>query len=96
LASGVILMRIEGFLEIKEPRTRTVAYWAHVITPILAVWLYVLHRLAGPRIKWRLGFGWAVAVAVLVGGMALLHSQDPRKWHGAGPAGSGSNWVMNS
>src|SRR6185436_14508233 len=50
LFSGVALMRVEGF-EIRNPNARSVAYWAHV-TPLLAVWLYILHRLAGPRIKW--------------------------------------------
>src|SRR5687767_5435155 len=45
LFSGLALMRVEGF-EIKNPNARSAAYWAHVITPLLAVWLYVLHRLA--------------------------------------------------
>jgi hypothetical protein len=56
LFSGVALMRVEGF-EIRNPNARSVAYWAHVITPLLAVWLYILHRLAGPRIKWKVGAG---------------------------------------
>jgi hypothetical protein len=47
--------------------------------------LYLLHRLAGPRIKWRVGLRWAGAVGVLVIAMVLLHAQDPRKWNVAGP-----------
>ena len=43
----------------EDPHARSIAYWAHVITPLLAVWLYVLHRLAGPRIKWQVGLRWA-------------------------------------
>lgn len=84
LFSGVALMRVEGFA-IKNPNVRSAVYWAHVITPLLAVWLYILHRLAGPRIKWRVGLGWAAVVGAVVIGMVLLHSQDPRRWNVAGP-----------
>lgn len=84
LFSGVALMRTEG-LEIRNPNTRSVVYWIHVVTPFLVVWLYVLHRLAGPRIRWRAGLGWALAVGVVVLGMVFFHSQDPRQWNVAGP-----------
>src|SRR5687768_2514269 len=57
LGTGVALTRMEvpGYfnLSIKKPGARTALYWAHVILPLAAVWLYILHRLAGPRIKWR-------------------------------------------
>ncbi|MDA0751584.1 MAG: tetratricopeptide repeat protein [Verrucomicrobia bacterium] len=84
LISGFALMRVEGF-EIRNPNTRLWLYWAHVITPVLAIWLYVLHRLAGPRIQWKIGAGWAVAVGVAVVAMAGLHQQDPRNWNVEGP-----------
>ena len=84
LLSGLALMRLEGF-EIKSPDMRAAMYWAHVITPFLAVWLYVLHRLAGPKIKWKTGASWALAVGVVVILMVSLHTQDPRKWNIAGP-----------
>jgi tetratricopeptide (TPR) repeat protein len=84
LVSGVALVRFEGF-ELKNPDLRTAAYWAHVITPLLAVWLYILHRLAGPRIKWRVGVAWAGAVAAVVAAMVALHATDPRKWNVVGP-----------
>jgi tetratricopeptide (TPR) repeat protein len=84
LFSGVALMRVEGF-EIKNPTIRSVSYWAHVITPLLAVWLYILHRLAGPKIKWKVGLAWTGAVAALVVAMVFLHAQDPRQWNVAGP-----------
>src|SRR5687767_13751713 len=51
LITGLALMRVEGF-EVRNPNARSTAYWMHVITPFLAVWMYILHRLAGPRIKW--------------------------------------------
>ncbi|HZJ15463.1 MAG TPA: multiheme c-type cytochrome, partial [Chthoniobacteraceae bacterium] len=84
LLSGVALMRVGGF-DVKNPVLRSAFYWSHVVTPLLAVWLYVLHRLAGPRIKWRVGLGWAVAVIVVVGALVALHTQDPRKWNVVGP-----------
>ncbi len=84
LLSGFALMRVEGF-EVRNPNTRLWLYWAHVITPILVVWLYVLHRLAGPRLQWKVGAGWALAVGVVVVGMAGLHKQDPRRWNLEGP-----------
>ena len=84
LISGIALVRLEGF-ELRDPRLRSVAYWAHVLTPLLAVWLYVLHRLAGPRIKWRTGLTGAAVVGVIVGAMVLMHTQDPRRWNQAGP-----------
>ena len=84
LFSGLALMRVSGF-EIRSPTARSTAYWAHVITPVAAVWLYVLHRLAGPKIKWQVGLRWAGAVALIVVAMIALHTQDPRKWNVVGP-----------
>lgn len=82
LITGVLLMRADVFqfknLGIKDPRLRSIAYWAHVITPFMAIWLYILHRLAGPRIKWRVGLRWGIAVGVITAAMVLLHSAHPR------------------
>ncbi len=83
LITGLLLTRADVFqfknLGLKDPRLRSMAYWAHIITPLLAIWLYLLHRLAGPRIKWRTGLRWGIAVGVLTLGMVLLHSAHPRK-----------------
>lgn len=84
LFSGLALMRVEGF-EIKNPDMRNIMYWAHVISPLLAVWLYILHRLAGPKIKWRTGVSWAASVGVVVVVLVALHTQDPRNWNVVGP-----------
>lgn len=84
LFSGIALMRVEGF-EIRNPNTRSGFYWIHVLTPLFVVWLYILHRLAGPRIKWRVGLSWSAAVAVVVLGMVAFHAQDPRQWNVIGP-----------
>jgi tetratricopeptide (TPR) repeat protein len=83
LVTGLLLTRIDIFqfknVGLKDPHLRSIAYWAHVVTPLLAVWLYILHRLAGPRIKWQVGARWAGAVAAIVIGMVFLHSAHPRK-----------------
>src|SRR5260221_7053893 len=50
LFTGLALMRFDFFV-IKNPNAGSALYWIHVITPLLAVWLYILHRLARPRTK---------------------------------------------
>ena len=84
LASGLLLMRIEGLLDLKEPLKRGTIYWLHVSCPLVAAWLYWLHRLAGPRIKWRIGASYAAIVVVVVAGMVFFQAQDPRRWNVAG------------
>ncbi len=85
LASGVVLTRVEGILEVRDPAVRAVSWWLHVLTPVAAAWLFVIHRLAGKRIHWRVGARWAIAAAVMVGVMLVLQAQDPRRWNQAGP-----------
>ena len=85
LLTGLMLFRIEGFFDLKQPTARSVVYWLHVGSPLAAVWLYLLHRLAGPRIKWKAGLAYVGAVAATVLVMASLHTQDPREWHVEGP-----------
>jgi len=94
LITGLALMRVEGF-ELKNPNVRSITKWAHIIAPFLAVWMYILHRLAGPRIKWRVGVSWAAAVGVAVIGMVFLHAHDPRKWNQIGPS-EGTNYFHPS
>jgi tetratricopeptide (TPR) repeat protein len=84
LISGLALVRLGGF-EIRDPRVRDVGYWLHVLTPIVAVALYVKHRLAGPRIRWEWAKRLSVAVAGFVVLMGLLHYQDPRSFGVKGP-----------
>ncbi len=89
LASGIVLTRIDGVLVVREGVFRSIAYWLHVITPVLAVWLFILHRLAGRRIKWKVGLTWAGVTAGFAGFMMILHAQDPRAWNVEGnPEGS--------
>ena len=85
LVSGIVLTRLEGIVVVKDPAVRSVAYWAHVITPLIAAWLFVLHRLAGKRIKWEIGRRWATVALVFGAGMVLWQAQDPRGWNVEGP-----------
>ena len=86
LFTGIALMRFDFFV-IKDPRLRSPLYWAHVITPVLAVWLYVLHRLAGPRIQWRAGLRGAAGIGILTGATLLFHSKHPQKNQIGSPEG---------
>lgn len=84
LISGVLLMRPLG-IELRAPSARSIVYWAHIASPLLAVWLYWLHRLVGPRIKWYVARRLGLATAVVVGAMIVVQLQDPRAWNVAGP-----------
>ena len=95
LATGIVLTRIENVIVVKDPVVRGVAWWLHVLTPVAATWLFVLHRLAGPKIKWHIGRRWAY-VAVGVGAvMLVLQAQDPRSWNVEGPK-SGEKYFFPS
>jgi tetratricopeptide (TPR) repeat protein len=84
LVSGYLLVRLDGFAPVRDPDARTLVYWAHVGAPIFVVWLFVLHRLAGKRIRWRVGLAWGGVGAAFAGVMAFMHSMDPRG-AGVGP-----------
>lgn len=88
LATGIALTRVEIgaiALHLKHPAIRNAIYWAHVLLPLAAVWLFILHRLAGRRIKWKVGATWAAVAGVFALVMTLMHSQDPRQWNVSGP-----------
>lgn len=80
--SGVLLTRVDIFqwknVGVKDPQLRTLAYWVHVIAPLFTLWIYTLHRLAGPRVRWQAGLKLGAAIAVLVGVMVVFHSAHPQ------------------
>ncbi len=84
LLSGVLLTRQFGF-DLKQPMVRSAVYWAHIIGPLAAIWLYWLHRLVGPKIKWYVARRIGLAMLVVVGLMVIVQMQDPRQWNVAGP-----------
>lgn len=87
LFSGLILTRFE-FFEINDPQIRELTYWIHVVSPLAVAWLFVLHRLAGRRIRWRVGLRWAAIAGAFALVMVLVHAQDPRQRDLAGPVSS--------
>lgn len=84
LVTGFALVRVENVIDLKHPLGRNVVYWLHVALPLIAGWLYWLHRLAGPRIKWHIGGRFAAVSAIAVVLMVAMHSQDPRQWNVVG------------
>ncbi len=85
LISGFLLVRIDGLFDLKAPAARNAVYWLHVAMPFLGAWLYWLHRLVGPRMRWKTGLTLAGLAGAAAVGMIFLQSQDPRKWNVAGP-----------
>lgn len=102
LASGFVLTRVDigGFrLDVDHPVVRPVAYWAHVITPVLAIWLFTLHRLVGRRIKWKVGVAWGAVAAAVAAAGTFLHDIDSRRLPWGPPAqspASGDVWFQPS
>ena len=87
LVSGLLLTRFE-FLTINDHSVRTLMYWIHVVTPFVVAWLFVLHRLAGPRLRWHIMRRWALVGAGFAGVMVAVHvvtrepapTSDPDAW----------------
>src|SRR5262245_21905940 len=98
LVTGFLLMRLDAFgvrLEVRDPGARKFFYWIHVVSPLAVAWLFILHRLAGRKIKWRIGAAWLGVAAAFAVAMLLLHSQDPKRWGQVGPA-SGEKYFYPS
>jgi len=85
LISGFLLLRIDGLIDLKSPLARSITYWAHVITPLVGAWLFWMHRLVGPKLRWKQGLLWAGVAAAAALGMVYWQSLDPREWNVVGP-----------
>ncbi len=85
LISGFLLLRVEGVFDLKSPTGRSIVYWAHVGAPIVGGWLYWMHRLVGPKMRWKQGLAWAGFAGLTAVGMIFLQAQDPRSWNVTGP-----------
>jgi len=86
LVSGILLVRFD-FFQIRSEVVRSIAYWAHVVVPLACIWLFVLHRLAGPKIRWKSGLAVAGLGAAFALGLVVLQAQDPRQWGRPGEYG---------
>jgi len=98
LVTGFLLMRLDLFgfsLEVRSPSARKFFYWIHVGSPLAVVWLFILHRLAGRKIKWKIGVAWLGVAAAFALVMVFLHSKDPKQWGVVGPA-SGEKYFCPS
>ena len=98
MISGLVLARLDLFgfrFELNQPALRQLVYWIHVLSPMAAIWLFIIHRLAGPRVKWQLGMKWAIAAVVFAAGMVFWQNQDPRSWNQKGPE-SGEKYFFPS
>ncbi len=95
VASGIVLTRLEGIIVVKDPAIRQIAWWVHVVSPLVITWLFVLHRLAGRPIRWKIGLRWAAVAAVFGAVMLVWQAQDPRSWNQVGPA-SGEQYFQPS
>src|SRR5262245_44399331 len=83
--TGLALIQLEGLPQLPTgSASRGVAYWPHIVLPPAAIVLYVLHRKAGPRLKWNWGMAFAGSVAAFCLVMVGLHSQNPQRWFAAG------------
>ncbi len=93
LTTGFLLFR--SFVDLKQPTVRSIVYWLHVAGPLAGGWLYWMHRLVGPKIRWRSGLVWAGVAAASAAGMVWWQSTDPREWNMAGPQ-SGEQYYFPS
>ena len=72
LVSGILLTRFD-VIAINDPGARSAIYWTHVATPFVAAWLFVLHRLAGPGLRWRVAGRWTVVAGAFAALMVAVH-----------------------
>ena len=69
--TGVLLTRGIPGIELADSTSRSVMVWLHIAAPLVAAWLFVLHRLAGAPIRWFVG-GSIAAVSLVVSFVGLL------------------------
>jgi tetratricopeptide (TPR) repeat protein len=83
--TGLALIQLEGLPQLPTGTIqRYIVYGLHLLAPIAAVVIYVLHRRAGPVIHWNWGAAWGLGVGAFVAAMCIMHSFDPRQWYAKG------------
>jgi tetratricopeptide (TPR) repeat protein len=67
LLSGIVLLRVEAIPNpFDSGDDRDVVWWIHVLIPVVIIWLFIAHRMVGPRLRWRVGGRWAIATVVFM------------------------------
>jgi tetratricopeptide (TPR) repeat protein len=83
--TGVALIQLSGLPQLPvDSLARWIVRVLHVVIPLAAVVIYVLHRRAGPDIRWSWGIAWGIAVGLFTVFLLRMHSHDPRKWYAKG------------
>lgn len=85
LITGILLMRGFPWFEIASEGSRRVIYWLHFALPLLSIWMFVLHRLAGKRLQLKRG-GVVIFIMLLTaaGTISLYHyvpKPEPKLTH---------------
>jgi tetratricopeptide (TPR) repeat protein len=92
LATGIVMV-FQRQLFSTTSLTGQMVYWLHALVPLAIIGFYLAHRMAGPVVKWRYAGVWGGALAVILAGLGLMHSQDPRQW---GVKGAGDDYFQPS
>ncbi|MFL5245933.1 MAG: multiheme c-type cytochrome [Gemmataceae bacterium] len=83
--TGLALVQVHDSLQLPTKTLgRWIVYALHVIAPLAAVYLYVLHRRAGPDLKWQWGAAWGVSVVAFIGIIGAMHAVNPNDWNRVG------------
>jgi len=80
IVTGILLTRIEfggRVVTVQGPEARSWIMWMHIAAPAAMIWMFLLHRLAGPRIRWRAGLAWSAMAVAGAAAMVGLHWIDP-------------------
>ncbi|MEE2973183.1 MAG: hypothetical protein VX672_08655, partial [Planctomycetota bacterium] len=80
LVTGILLVRVEiaGIrFGIDHPALRATLFWVHALSPLVAIWLFVLHRLVGPRLRWGRGVAWGGAGLVTAMLALMVSAGEP-------------------
>jgi len=72
--SGIALTRVEGVIELTDPVLRLWLWVAHLLLPVVAVFLYVAHRRRGRGLERAAVRRWSAAAAGLALAVAALHA----------------------
>ena len=87
LVTGYLLarVRIGGFeIGIGDSATRDLVFWIHVALPFVAIWFFILHRLVGPRLRWRSGVVTGLVATSIAMVAVVWHLPPPKAARGVG------------